>query len=438
MKLEFLDAVSKHFDSYEMIYSVRRVDDNLLRLTLDFDEFYIDVSKSKSSIFQTQERILGNPYRSPFDLALSKYCSRAKLLSCRLDGENRILIFELLTLAGYKQMRCFLHFELTGKHTNVVLVSQDQKVIEALRHIGEFQSSRIIKPNKPFKALAQPSKKHIWNQNLSIHQLKEEFLHNYQTRMQGRISQKKQALIAQRQKKIKDLSTLFQRLPNPAFLEHEARKYTLWGELIFSSILPSYFSHDFELKDHSDQVIKITLPPKIRSFSQGGNFCFTQSKKFKQKLCNLEIQKEYLSSKISFLQKELEYIESIEDERDLGVFFHKTSYKQKQERKDYESFFVDGIKVSIGKNAKENQKLLQDARADDLWLHIQDIPSSHMIIHCGKTKVREEVLRQSAKILLGMNGIGDKNIAVDYTHRRFVKIIEGANVVYSKQKTLNF
>lgn len=438
MKLELLEAIAQRFGQYEMIFSLRRIDDNLLRLTLDFDEFYLDMSKSKSSIFQTKERILGNPYHSPFDLALTRYCSRAKLTGCRVDGKNRILIVEFLHCAGYKQNPYALHFEFTGRHTNVILIDQNQRVLEALRHIGESKSSRVIKPNKPFSPLPQPIQDYPNHKPITNEELDLLLMEAYAERMQSRIAQKKQLLISQRKKKIDDLVLLVKQLPDPYDLQDQAQTYALWGELIFSSPLPEYFSHSFVLQDCEHREIKIELPSRIKSFAQGGNFCFAQSKKLKQKLKNLSIQKEFLDSKIAFLKREIAYIQSIEQECDLQVFLQKKHRHREKDKKDYESFFIDGIKVSIGKNAKENQKLLEDAKANDLWLHIQNIPSSHMIIHCGKAHIREEILMQSAKILLGMNGILDKNISVDYTQRRFVKIIEGANVLYSKQKTLRF
>ena len=66
------------------------------------------------------------------------------------------------------------------------------------------------------------------------------------------------------------------------------------------------------------------------------------------------------------------------------------------------------------------------------------MPSSHMINHCGKKQPREEMIEKSAKILAGLNGVLNQGVVVDYTQRRFVKIIQGANVVYAKQKSLRF
>ncbi|WP_051420581.1 NFACT family protein [Helicobacter pametensis] len=438
MKLEVLRALAQRFSNYATLYHVRRVDDNLFRLSLDFDDFYIDVSKSRSSIFQTREKILGHSYHAPFDLALTKYTSRSKLLSCALDGNNRILIFEFMYLAGYKQEKYYLHFELTGKHTNVILVDQNKRVVEALRHIGESRSSRVIRPNKEFESLPQPTKPIQQKEAMSQDAL-DVFLHEeYILRQIQRISQKKQVILQRKSKKLQDYQMLLDQLPNPSDLLSQSQQYALWGELIFASCLPSYFSHTLTLRGYQGEEVLITLPSVIKSYAQGGNFCFAQSKRLKQKLKNLRIQKEHLLAKIEFLQKQIAYIQRIDNEGDLQAFIQPKSYKKEKIQREYESFFIEGVKISIGRNSKENQRLLEDAKADDIWLHIQDIPSSHMIIHCGKTRVRDEVLHQSAKMLLGINGMLDRNILVDYTQRRFVKMVDGAHVLYSKQKTLRF
>lgn len=438
MKLPLLKAIAPFFNSYKTLFDLRRIEDNLFRLTLDFDEFYIDVSKSRSLIFISDEKILGNPYCAPFDRALQKYCSRAELISCRLDGENRILVFEFLHSRSYKQERYFLYFELTGRHTNVVLVGAEGIIIEALRHISKEKSIRVIKPQKPYTSLPQPlhSSKMRALEILDLKSyLKEEYVH---FRSQ-RVEQKKQTLLDQRTKKLRSLEQILHSLPKISDLEEKKHRYALYGEVIFASLHQlSFFQRELEVLDFEGRNIKIVFPEMIQSYAQGGNYFYAQSKKYKQKLENLWIQKENLESKIAFLQKEIAYIQTLESYQDLQVFSPIKKKLKKQIKRDYESFFIDGVKVSIGKNMRENQKLLQDAKADDLWLHIQDFPSSHMIIHCGKAKCKEEVLKQSAKILLGINGFLDKNIAVDYTQRRFVKIIEGANVFYSKQKTLKF
>ena len=92
--------------------------------------------------------------------------------------------------------------------------------------------------------------------------------------------------------------------------------------------------------------------------------------------------------------------------------------------------------MSIGKNERENIALLREAKAEDIWLHIRGIPSSHCIIHCGKAKISDIILQKAAQILVGFTKDSNENYAIDYTKRKFVKITFGANVVYAKAQTI--
>ena len=102
----------------------------------------------------------------------------------------------------------------------------------------------------------------------------------------------------------------------------------------------------------------------------------------------------------------------------------------------FESFFIEGIKISIGKNERENIALLKEARAEDIWIHIRGVPSSHCIIHCGKSKISDIILYKVAEILIGFTKDFSGNYTIDYTKRKFVKITQGANVIYGKEQTL--
>lgn len=38
------------------------------------------------------------------------------------------------------------------------------------------------------------------------------------------------------------------------------------------------------------------------------------------------------------------------------------------------------FKIIVGKNEKENWKIIDDADGDDMWIHVSDSPSCHVII----------------------------------------------------------
>ena len=99
-------------------------------------------------------------------------------------------------------------------------------------------------------------------------------------------------------------------------------------------------------------------------------------------------------------------------------------------------FFIENFKVSIGRNWKENKALLESAKSEDMWLHIKDYPSSHMIIHSGKTKIPQVVLYKAGSILAHFSGLKTSNLQIDYTKRKFVKLANKANVTYAKEQSI--
>ena len=171
------------------------------------------------------------------------------------------------------------------------------------------------------------------------------------------------------------------------------------------------------------------------------NEFFTKSKKLKAKAQNLALQVQNLSENIAFLEAKIAIIKSAKNLSDIKILTNKQRPKSTQNRlknQKYESFFIGQNKISIGKNERENIALLRDASAEDIWMHIRDIPSSHLIIHSAKnTQVKDEILRKAGEILVGFAKLKGGNFLVDYTKRKFVKIKDGANVAYSNQRTIS-
>jgi len=91
----------------------------------------------------------------------------------------------------------------------------------------------------------------------------------------------------------------------------------------------------------------------------------------------------------------------------------------------------------VGRNSKENQKLLEIAKANDVWMHVRDIPSSHVIIRTDKQNIPESVLKNAAKLCVDFSVKNPGDYEVDYTKRKFVKVQEGSNVLYNKYDTIS-
>ncbi len=117
--------------------------------------------------------------------------------------------------------------------------------------------------------------------------------------------------------------------------------------------------------------------------------------------------------------------------------------KSKQIQKSLPLHFVssDGFDIYVGKNNIQNDFLtFKFARPNDFWLHVKNIPGSHVIIKCEKNDVNEKTLKEAANICAFYSkAFESSNVAVDYTKRKFVKKTSGAKpgmVIYENYKTI--
>ncbi|PAF42829.1 NFACT family protein [Helicobacter sp. 11S02596-1] len=438
MKHSLLQNVARFFSKEESIYNLKRVDDNLLKLECKSGIFYLDMTKGASDVFVAPNALVSaKNYHAPFDVMLSKLANRAKILDVSIDGNNRILKFACLQSGAYKNTQFFIQFEFTGRYTNVIILDGGGVVLEALRHINDDKSSREVRINKILEPLPQPLNPPEAYEVLSDEALFNELKSTYDRRLAKNLVTKKQAVIHRISKKIQKLQIALQSLPSEKELRTQAETLKENAGIVLANLGSiENFCKEVRLKDFSGKEINIILPNVCRTPQEAANLMFSQSKKLAKKAKNTHLQVQNLQDKIDFLNQEIAYVSTITSLEDLVIIEPKKSNKKMPTK--YEVFFIEGFKISVGRNQTENQSLLQEARADDIWLHIKDVPSSHMIIHCGKNKVSEQVILKAGEILVGLGAIQAGNFCVDYTKRKFVKIIDGANVIYGKYQTFHY
>ena len=422
--------------------AIRRIADNTFKLDINGTLFFIDLTRGKSTIFTTNTPLIAPKiYQAPFDKSLLKYCSNALILSASTDGYNRILRLNLQTQNTYKTLNITLQMEFTGRNTNLILLDSKNIVLDALRHITKEQSFREVRIAKPLLPLPQPDKiPNLQDEGVLLEVLAE----NFNTLKMQDLQAKIQKSTTRLHQKIAQCEHFLTTLEDKGTLESSAKEQAHFGQLLVQNLYlyPNFRGNSIELKG-----VKIPLPSNAYSLSQAAQIFFTHSKKLAKKAQNIYLQEQNLNEKLNFYKNLLEMIQNVTNLNDLSILnsnFLKDSAlrentkksKQKLEPKQFESFFIEGIKVSIGKNEKENIALLKEAKAEDIWMHIRDVPSSHCIIHCGKSKISDIILYKAAKILIGLTKNFSGNYDVDYTRRKFVKITQGANVVYAKEQTL--
>ncbi|WP_447602062.1 Rqc2 family fibronectin-binding protein [Nitrospira sp. Nam80] len=103
---------------------------------------------------------------------------------------------------------------------------------------------------------------------------------------------------------------------------------------------------------------------------------------------------------------------------------------------------ADGLPIYVGRNARENDELtFAIAKSEDLWLHAQGVPGSHVVVRLEKgLDPPIETLRDAATLALLYSDIkkagqGD----VIYTRRKWVRKAKGAaagSVTVTQEKSL--
>ena len=239
-------------------------------------------------------------------------------------------------------------------------------------------------------------------------------------------------------------------------------KYRLYGELITANLyqLTNTHSNSIELYNYYDNSnIKIPLDVK---YSPSMN-----AKRYFKKYSKLKNAYKIVSEQKVETEKELNYIESIvyeledstclEDVQDIFeeisenvVFKEKLKKKEKknknQKKKKQQKFSpieyeVDGYKIYVGRNNKENDWLtLSFASKTDYWFHTKDVQGSHVILKADK-EVNDDILVKAAEIAAKHSKAKmSSNVPVDYCLVQFVKKPNGSKpgmVIFTNNKTLN-
>ena len=183
------------------------------------------------------------------------------------------------------------------------------------------------------------------------------------------------------------------------------------------------------LKDYDGNNIEINLDKSYPSVSAIAGAFFNKSKKAKQKLNHLHIEKQSLSSKIKHIEHFIYSVQNAETMSKINLLFPKQNkVKQKKQNDSIEIFYIEGYKIQLGKNEKGNIAILKKAKARDIWLHMRDRPSAHVIITTDKQNVPIEVIKNAARLCVDFTMFSKDRYLVDYTQRREVSIQDGANV----------
>ncbi len=437
MKLSHLKQIVDYLQDFKKISAVHRVSDTIIKIVFDkSDAIYFNMTRSNSSMFKCEEYPRSKLYNAPFDVIMAKRFNRANILNIELLNGDKIIRLKTSMTSVYKEETTYLQIEFTGKYTNIIILDEENIVLEALRHVDLFSSFREVRvgqvlldvPQAPFVAKEYPLDD------------VEAFLHEAYAREQdaklNSLKIQKKAFLS---KKLKKLKKLYEQLDSEADLEKMAREQEHYGNLVLSNantIKP--YAKVLKLYDYiEEKEIELTIEKPCPTAFMISNMLFSKSKKAKQRAKHLHIEEESLLSKIEHLKLFISTVDTAKDVAKIELLFPKKVQAKKIKVNDsIEVFWIEGYKVQLGKNEKGNIELLENARAKDIWIHLKDRPSAHVIITTDKQNLPMNVMQSAARLCVDFTTTTKDRYLVDYTPRREVTIQNGANVLYNKYKTI--
>ncbi|MFT7880103.1 MAG: NFACT RNA binding domain-containing protein [Sulfurimonas sp.] len=436
MKLFELKAIANHLNNFTFISRARRVEDNTIELVFDKKEsYFFNMTRGHSFVYRAPSQRPIQSYNAPFDGLLHSLLAASKIFSIEVPGNDRILRIKVAPKSSYKDQTVLLQLEFTGKNTNAILLDEHEIIIGALRHIDAQSSFRVIRPGvellplPPFERKEEPGEL----QNVDA------FLEEQYTLVQAKkLKELKKQKLAATQKKIDKLDRLIAKLPSETELEEESGKFANYANLILSNLY-QLKPYDKKLETCDFEGNQVTIPfPKGVKTNRVSDHYFNLSKRARNKAKNIHIEKRNLESKKAFYENIYYALEQATTPYELELLVPKRakSLRKKEKLKEGELFWIEDYKVLVGRNSNENQKLLQLAKANDVWMHVRDIPSSHVIIRTDKQNLPESVLEAAAKLCVDFSVKNPGDYEVDYTKRKFVKVQEGSNVLYNKYDTI--
>ena len=198
-----------------------------------------------------------------------------------------------------------------------------------------------------------------------------------------------------------------------------------------------------------ESEVTIELDP-LKSATDNMQKYFKQYKKSQNALLHIDNQISKANNEISYLQTVLVQLDfanqqelaEIKHELQEYGFLKKTNKKpiKNNSLKNITTYQISGAKFYVGKNNLQNNYLTHKlAKREDYWFHVQNAPSSHVIVALSGP-LNERIIRIAAMLAaMGSHFESSSSVPVDYTMVKHIKKVPntpGCFVTYTNQKTI--
>lgn len=493
------------FDGFFIKNLITEIKPKIINLRLDriyssLNHFYLKFGKEylvfnvapNKGYFYLDNKYL-NDFSNEFLKTLKKHLEGAKLTDIKQLGSDRIILFSFITsdlLTGLKPIT--LIFEAFGKDLNLILISNDNKIIDAYKK-NPALDSRTILPNFEFEVLVSNKQdfhnltynniiepfdlvkkyqgispllaKYLFNHQISLSNIEvnpvkclktnqfycfnifgDEKVKNYETLsllLQDTDVEKQTSKTEYLKFINKELSGLLKRKE-----KLESNYEQNQENLKFKEIADNIYLSNLDLNQSYARFEMIELDPKI-SLNQNAQKFYQLYKKAKSSFIPLEFELNKINQKIELFQDYLAQLDLAENDdlKDLAQELLDYGFKPKSRElrnkklkniPHIQTIKVSGGEILIGKNNLQNEYILTNlAQKSDLWFHIKAGSGGHVILNGERSP---ENMKKAAMFAAYFSSEKNSaNIMVDYTEVRYlskIKKLPGYKVTYRNYKTI--
>lgn len=237
---------------------------------------------------------------------------------------------------------------------------------------------------------------------------------------------------------------------------HHREDFRQYGDLLSANLyLLKKGQQQIELENFylpNHPTVTIPLNP-AKTPSQNVQHYYTEYKKASRAEKILQDLIEKAQNELEYLESELDLVSRVLLQEDVAAIRQELTEQGwiKPQKKNVKKAnrplpplrytSDDGFSILCGRNNKQNDELtFKHAAKSDLWLHVKDIPGSHVVVCAKGREIPPQTLLQAACVAAyNSKARYGSQVPVDYTFIRYVKKPSGAKpgkVIFTNNKTL--
>ncbi|HEX9741372.1 MAG TPA: NFACT family protein [Nitrospiraceae bacterium] len=408
--------------------------------------------------FHLASQLLPNPPAPPaFCQFLRAHVQGARVDSVPQVAGDRIVRLHLTAREG----RHTLVAELTGRHADLLLLNEREKVLATI-HDNRDRVGRLYQPPTQRPHVSRETVQGAWpspgdDRPFPVSALLEERCR--QREADASTERVRQVRLTGLRKAIKKAARRIEALREDLDKANRFQGYARYGELLKASLgMIKKGQERITVVDYFDPAQPELVIPLDPSKSPQGNMddYFKKHRKYLAAGKEITPRIEDIERELAALRKEQQAIQEgswLPPESDSAparkgrprsrAQSSALSSQHSTRSGPFRRFVsADGLPIYVGRNAKENEELtLKFAHSDDLWLHAQGVPGSHVVVRLEKgANPPPETMKDAATLALlysdfKKSGKGD----VIYTRRKYVKKAKGrppGTVMVTQEKAI--